>query len=195
MTTTPEAHTSMEKTLDEVKAEHLSNCMCLELIEHANLAIGDINEERSYLETMIREKVCIGQQRIPTGLTSEGGVFCTKNRGDLVGALVFIWEHDMQEHYINLTRIKKYIGNMVYSMIKLLQETHSQQGYIILRAKTQFALQCYRMTKAMIEAKKKLPAASAPTEDFFAAMLPVVCRTDFKELLTAEVVEHCPLIW
>lgn len=189
----------MEKPLHEVEAEHLSNCMCLELIEHANLAIGDADAERFYLETMIREKVCIGQQRISTRLTMEGGLLCSSGRSDLVGALVFIWDHSMEEHSTNLIKIRKYIENMIYVLMSVsqtsLEPNYDKYGFITIRAKALYALQCYRMTEAMVVAKKKLPIGSPPTEDFFAAMLPVVCRTDFKDLLTEHVRELCPDIW
>ena len=190
----------MNQPLDEIKAEHLSNCMCLELIGHANLAIGDADEERLCLETATREKVSIGHQRIPTSLTLEGALLCTSDRTDLVCALVFMWEHDMDDHYTNLVKINKYIKELVHVLMKISQQPLeldcSGYNYIIIRAKVQFAMQCYKMTEAIIMAKKQLPVGSPPEETFFTAMLPVVCRIiDFKDLLTDQVMELFPNMW
>ena len=186
-------HATTESLL---KAEHLSNCMCLELIRHAELAIGDSDPARSLLDDDVRLRVAEGMKLLPSCLLVEGAPLHGEDRTELIGALVKLWDYDVNMLVGKRVKIQNHIQTQLHTLKYLARHSlHTDPTYITYRSRALFALQCYMMTEAAIEAKVRLPHDAPPDRDFFARMLPMVCSVEFGQLLTQEVRCECPNMW
>ena len=180
-------------SVDKAAALYVSKTMCLELVRHAELAIGDFNPERDELKSKLLDEISTAFTIIPVGRLPEF------NEENLLIMLIGIWD-TIPYDAVYLQYYNEFLKQQTAKLMMLLAElSHAglqhEALYAHRRMEAQFLMQCSSMTDAIIQSKGKLPHGSAPDSDFFAAMLPAVCDADIAYPLMVEVMQQCPNVW
>jgi hypothetical protein len=162
--------------------EHLSTRMCLELIYHAELAVGE--EMLPTIKTEMRQKLA-EDQPLPLHYAAEHAEL-------LVAVLVLKWDQPVQALCNSVRRMTDIITNNLVRLMGL--EDKRNLHYLDLRTRTLFAMQCRTLLTEMIYAKQQ--RTGPPTAEFFHRVLPrLCCDTRFESLLTPGMLRVCPDMW
>ena len=190
----PKTRAQMPAPLLHALSEHLANCRLLELVEHADLATGILDTDRTLHDT-VRERVVEGARVLPPSLTMPDGPLTMEGRSNLVAFLTIWWDLPLEQLSKMATKIDTYIDRRVELLQSLaLSALHHSHDYIATREAVLFSVQVYVLMKEMIAAKQRHPTAP-PDAQFFRTLLPMLVHIRFESALTPEIREMCPNIW
>jgi hypothetical protein len=184
----------MPTPIERALSEHLANCRLLDLVEHADLATGILDADRTLHDT-VQERVTKGVRLLPPQLTTPDGPLSVEGRSNLIAFLTIWWDLSPEELSRMATKIDGYIDRRVELLQSLaLSALHRTPTYIATREAVLFSVQVYVMMKEMVSAKKRLPTA-VPDAAFFHTLLPMLVHIQFESVLTPEIREMCPNMW